>query len=728
MKNKVLIPAILMGALVAFFSFKLVDSMRPGSDVKSQNHIILQTVLGIIENGHYSPKQLNDSFSAQIFNKIFENLDYEKKFFLQSDIDRLAKYKYEIDDQIKANDLTFFNEVSATFTQRLEEAEKIYPAVLSKGFDFSKNEDYESDPEKLSYAKNQEELKARWVSNLKFRTLSKYYDLKKEQENKLKENKNYKKKSDQELKKQALESVTKVQERYFKRLKKFSESERFAIFMNSITDGIDPHTVFMRPTDKKKFDEMMSGSFIGIGATLQQQDDGRVKITSIVTGSPAWKQGSLKADDIIEKVAQGDEQPVEVEGYDIDDIIKMIRGPEGTTVKLTVAKPDGTRQVIPIVRGKVDLEGVFAKSAIVEENGKRIGYIILPEFYTNFNGLDNRRSSTDVERELVKLMDEKVDGIVLDLRNNGGGSLSDVVEIAGLFIGSGPVVQVRSSGGNQMTLRAKRSEPLYTGPLAIMINAGSASASEILAAVIQDYQRGVVIGSNSYGKGTVQKIVSLDQFVSARDRALIMQQLSEENKNAEFDGIGSLKITVQKFYRINGGSTQLYGVKPDIVLPDAFELLEDIGEKRNKSALPWDKITPADYKPMSLGVDYDILRKRSQQRLAQSESFKLIQQTAQRLKDRKDNSKIPLNEHAFEQKMKENEALSKKVEELDSLNTGLKVSNLEIDLSRINIDDASQMKNESWLKSLRKDPFLNEAVYILNDLIELSTSVTGRNK
>ncbi|MBX9449373.1 MAG: carboxy terminal-processing peptidase [Taibaiella sp.] len=613
MKYKVLIPGIIVTAIIAFFSFRFMDTFS-GTNAKNQHEVILKTVIKILENGHYSPKEINDSFSAQVFNKMFESLDYEKKFFLQSDVDELSKYKYQIDDQLKSNDITFFNELSQVFSKRLAQTEKYYQEILNKNFDFNAGDEYETDPEKLSFVKDEAALKARWNTNLKFRVLSKFYDLKKEQETKKEEDKSYKVVSDNELKKQAAESIIKVQERYFRRLKKFNDNERFAIFMNSITEGNDPHTTFMQPTDKKKFDELMSGSFIGIGATLQQQDDGRVKITSIVTGSPAWKQGSLKTDDIIEKVAQDEQTPVEVEGYDIEDIIKMIRGEEGTTVKLTVAKPDGSRQVIPIIRGKVDLENVFAKSSIIKEDGKKIGYIVLPEFYSNFNGISERKSSTDVEKEVAKLMDEGVDGIVLDLRNNGGGSLSDVVDIAGLFIGSGPVVQVKSSGNNTMTLRSKRPQPLYTGPLAVMINSGSASASEILAAAIQDYKRGVVIGSTSFGKGTVQKIISLDQFVSSQDRRMIMEQLKQGKEDAEFDGIGSLKITVQKFYRVNGGSTQLKGVEPDIYLPDAFELIDDIGEKKDKNALPWDKISAAEYNTFSNGKGISSLKSLSEKK------------------------------------------------------------------------------------------------------------------
>lgn len=717
MKYKVLIPAILLAAIAGILSFKLFDSFGLNKS-ENQHQVIQKTVLKILESGHYSPADINDEFSKKVFDKMVERMDFEKKFFLQSDIDGLSKkYKSQIDNQILNNDIIFFNDISALFINRVTQAEKIYKPILQAGFDFNGKDEYESDPENLPFAKNEKELTERWKEYLKFRVLSKFFELKKEQEKLAKDEQKIKKESDAELKKKAAESIEKAMDRYFKRLKKMNDNDRFAIYMNSITEAFDPHTSFMQPTDKKKFDEMMSGSFIGIGATLQQQDDGRVKITSIVTGSPAWQQGSLKADDIIEKVGQGDAPPIEIDGYDIDEIIKMIRGKEGTIVKLSVVKPDGSRQVIPIKRGKVDIENVFAKSAIINEDGKKIGYILLPEFYSNFGDASDRKSSTDMEKEVRKLMDEGVDGIVIDLRNNGGGSLSDVVDIAGLFIGSGPVVQVRSSGNNTMTLRSKRPQALYTGPLAIMINKGSASASEILAAAIQDYGRGVIIGTTSFGKGTVQKIISLDQFVSNQDRKMIIENLQKDNKDAVYDGVGSLKLTIQKFYRINGGSTQLKGVEPDIYLPDAFDFLEDIGEKKEKSALPWDKILASDYRPMNKGISFNFLKNNSQKRVESSPAFKLINKTAERLKERKDNTLVPLNEKAFEKKMKENEELTKKVESLDSLNTGLTVINLKVDEPKVNLDETSKENNNKWLKAIKGDPHIHESAHILFDLM-----------
>ena len=726
MKNKILIPALILGVLAVFFSFRYLGSDDKVS-VEGQNDIILQTVMGIIEQGHYSPRTLDDSFSLKVFEKTIENLDYDKKFFLKSDMDELSQYKFSIDDQIKENSLTFFNKVNSIFVKRVDAASKFYTGLLQKPFSFDTNDSIQMDGKDLAFLNNEKELRERWEKQLKYRVLAKYNDLREAEEKKAKDSAGYKAKDFATLEKEARESTAKVQERYFKRLIKFNDNDRFALFMNSITGSEDPHTDFMQPTDKKKFDEMMSGSFIGIGATLQQQEDGRVKVTSIVTGSPSWKQGKLKSEDLIEKVAQGEQPPVEVEGYDLDDVVKMIRGKAGTEVRLSVKHTDGTSEVIPIVRGKVELEDVFAKSAIIEDEGHKIGYIYLPEFYVNFNDASGRRCSKDVEEEVRKLMAENVDGIILDLRNNGGGSLSDVVDMAGIFTGSGPVVQVRASGNQSITLSSKQVAPLYTGPLAILVNGNSASASEIMAAAIQDYKRGVVIGANTFGKGTVQKIVPLDQFVTSSARQKIMDALLASSKDgqADYDGIGSLKLTIQKFYRINGGSTQLKGVTPDVVLPDAYELIEETGERRDKSALPWDKISQVPFEPFFAPSSFAELAALSKKRVAANQNFKLIQQTAERIKRQQDNNIMPLNEAKYVAKLKEAEEISKKLDALDSMNTGLNVYNLQADLSRVNIDTTAKTKNESWLKALKKDAYIAEASNVLGDWIKGTVKITA---
>lgn len=375
------------------------------------------------------------------------------------------------------------------------------------------------------------------------------------------------------------------------------------------------------------------------------------------------------------------------------------------------------------------MEDTFAKSAIIENKGKKIGYIYLPEFYADFNGNGSGHSSgRDVANEVIKLKAEHVDGIVLDLRNNGGGSLTDVVDMAGIFIGKGPVVQVRASGNQSVTLKSQNTAPLYTGPLAIMVNNGSASASEIMAAAMQDYGRAVVIGTNTFGKGTVQKLVSLDQFVNSSMRDQIVAAFNKaKGGEAQYDGIGSLKLTIQKFYRVNGGSTQLKGVTPDIILPDAYEQLDNIGERRDKAALPWDKINAADYKLWDSPPAIASLKAGSQKRVAANETFKIIKQTGERLKLQQDNNIVPLNEAKFVAKQKEAEALSKKLEELDKISSPVNVMNLRSDMAKVNIDTTSKAKNADWLKALKKDVYISETANVLHDWISSSARVVRMN-
>ena len=726
MRNKILIPAIILSALAVFFSFRLLGGAN-GSGSTDEDKVILNTVMAVLERGHYSPRPLDDKFSQSVYDKTLENLDYEKKFFTQSDIEGFKKYKNDIDDEIKGNSLEFFNAVNDVFVKRVTDAEGYYKAILQKPFTFNGSDELQLDSKKLDYPKDDAEMKTRWEAYLKYRVLSKYEELKEAETKKVKDSANYKAKDFATLEKESRETILKVQDRYFKRLKKLNDNDRFALFINSITGTEDPHTDYLPPDDKKRFDEMMSGSFIGIGASLQQQEDGKIKVAAILTGSPSWKQGHLKADDVILKVAQGEQPAVDIDGMETDEVVKLIRGPKDTEVRLSVKHADGTNEVVPIIRGKVDMEETFAKSAIIENNGKRVGYIYLPEFYADFNGNGSGHSSArDVQNEVVKLKAEKVDGIVLDLRNNGGGSLNDVVDMAGIFVGTGPVVQVQASGNQKMTLKSQNPEPIYTGPLAIMVNNGSASASEIMAAAMQDYGRAVIIGTNTFGKGTVQKLVALDQIVSASVRDQIIDAFNKaKGGDAEYDGIGSLKLTIQKFYRINGGSTQLKGVSPDINLPDPLEQLDNIGERKDPAALPWDKITAADYSRWSNPPLIDFLKGNSGKRVAANETFKIIQQTAARYKKQQDENVVSLNEQKFVAKQKEAEALSKKIEALDKISNPITVSNLKSDLSRVNVDSVSQNKNTAWLKALKKDVYISETANVMNDWITSSSKVVN---
>ncbi len=715
MRNKILIPLLILGALASFFSFTYGGD---DNSTEARKELVLKSVMKAINEAHFSPLPVDDSLSNRVYNKILTNLDYEKKFFTQKDIDELQKYQYSIDDEIKSGSLEFFDKLNNIFSQRVDEAESYYKEALDKPFDFTKEEEVNLNGEKITYAANKEALKEYWRKYLKYRALAKYVDLKDEQAKK-KENKdsvNAKMKTDAELEVEARNAVRKNQESYFKRLRKIDDEDRFSLFINSITNSEDPHTDYLPPADKKRFDEAMSGTFFGIGAQLKD-DNGKIKIAAIIAGSPCWKQGDLKAGDEIIKVAQGNAEPVDIQGYDIEDAVKLIRGEKGTEVRLTVKKVNGAIQVIPIIRGEVLLEDVFAKSAVIKTDNGPIGYIYLPEFYSDFQHIDGRRCAEDVAVEVMKLKNEGVKGIILDLRYNGGGSLSDVVDMTGQFIDQGPVVQVKSSGAPATTLVDAQKGTLYDGPMIVMVNQSSASASEIMAAALQDYKRAVIVGSPTYGKGTVQKLLSLDNMNRFSGAAL-----ADALKGVSTEPIGSIKLTVQKFYRVDGGSTQLKGVTPDIILPDPYEHI-DIGERRDKAALPWDEIPAAQYMPFKNPVNVAPLAAQSEKRVAANPTFNLIEENAVRLKKQRDDDEFSLNEKAYRAEMEEANATSKKMEELEKKATTLNIQNPKEDLARINMDSTTIIKNKEWLKNLKKDIYLAETVNIMNDLSKQSMKV-----
>jgi carboxyl-terminal processing protease len=719
MKHKILIPLLVVGALAAFFSFRYGGD---GETADSRRQLVLKTVMSTIREEHFAPKAVDDSLSYHVYHKILDQLDYDKKFFSAQDMNSLKGYEYAIDDQINAGSFEFFDKLNVLFSERINDAEGYYKEILGKPFSFDKEETIQLNGEKLDYAADKNALKQRWYEYLKYRALAKYVDLKKDQEKK-RENKDSvsaKFKTDAQLEVDARESVRKNQEFYFKRLRKIKDNDRFAIFVNAITTSEDPHTDYFPPKDKQRFDESMSGSFSGIGAQLKD-DEGKIKIVGIVPGSPSWKQGELKAGDEIIKVAQASAEPEDVQGFDIDDVIPKIRGRKGTEVRLTVKKMDGSTKVIPIIRGDVLMEEVFAKSAIINSKTGPVGYIYLPEFYADFNDRNGRRCAEDVAIEVEKLKNSGVTGIILDLRNNGGGSLNDVVDMAGLFVDQGPMVQVKNSGSAPQTYPDRNKGTLYDGPLAIMVNQNSASASEIMAAAMQDYQRAIIVGAPTFGKGTVQRLASLDERLSPMERMALRNNKGAEvmESNGETSQeempIGAIKITVQKFYRINGGSTQLKGVTPDIIFPDPYHLIE-MGERRDKAALKWDEIAPASYKKVPNAVNVPELAANSKKRMAANPTFDLIDQSAERLKKQEEDNTVSLNEAKFRKEMDEANATSKKMEELEKKGTPLEIVNIAADLDKIKQDSSTVAKNADWLKSLKKDLYLSETVNIISDM------------
>jgi carboxyl-terminal processing protease len=680
-------------AAIAFASYTIVSSTE-------KEEAIDQILMQSLANVHYSPMEVNDGFSEKVFKLYMQRLDYNKKFLLQSDVDDLKKYERSIDEDFNSGRFTFFDKSVEIINNRVTEAEVYYKDILSRPMEFTKDETVQLDPEKLSYSKNKEELWEAWRKSLKFQVLSRMVEMMDSQEKAKAKSDTVKVKTPAELEVDARKKVLKSNDDYFKRLKDLNRNDRLSVYFNSITGIYDPHTEYFAPKDKANFDIGMSGQLEGIGAQLQEKD-GFIKVSSIVPGSASWRQGQLKAGDIILKVAQGDAEPVDVVDMRMDDAVLLIRGKKGTEVRLTVRKPDGAQLVIPLIRDIVVLEETFAQSVILKGK-KKVGYIKLPSFYADFSGKGGRSSAEDVKKELQKLKEEKVDGVILDLRYNGGGSLPDVVDMAGLFIDKGPIVQVKQKTGGAQVLDDKKDGIVYDGPLAVMVNSNSASASEILAAAIQDYKRGIIVGTSpsSFGKGTVQRFYDLDDYLPPQ--------------YASIKPLGSVKITTQKFYRINGGATQLKGVTPDIILPDPYYLL-DQGEKEQDYPMAWDEIKPATYTPLKPAYSLDKVKSGSQARIKANEKFRIVEEASKRMKKQKDNTVVSLNFEKYyaEQKLLKEQA--KQLDELDQEISGYEVSALSADHVEM-ADTVRQSKVKDFLKNVKKDIYLSETIAIVNDM------------
>ena len=599
---------------------------------------------------------------------------------------------------IKNKDLTFFNLTNSRLLKRMKESRAIYEEILDKPFDFKINESINVDYEKLPFSKNKSELVDRWRKQLKLSALSSITDKEQLEEDKKKNDAKYEVKSFETLEKEVRENSLKSLNEYFDFIEKELERDDwFAIFLNSIVERFDPHTFYFSPEDKEKFDVSMSGTFQGIGARLQKKNDA-VEVSELISGGPAWRGKELEAGDLILKVGQGKEEPIDVAGMRLDDVVKKIKGPKGTEVRLTVKKVDGSLKVISIIRDEVETEETFAKSSVVEKDGKKFGIIYLPKFYISFENKQNRDAFKDVAIEIERLKEQNVDGIVMDLRDNGGGSLETVVKMVGLFIPEGPVVQVKAPGRNPEILPDPDKKVQYDGPLVVMINNFSASASEIFAAAIQDYKRGIVVGSkHSYGKGTVQNVIDLNQFV----------------RGSSYGDLGALKTTIQKFYRINGGSTQREGVKSDIVFPDRFSYL-DMGERDEESALPWDKIEPAKYNPMN--VNYENIIANSKRRIESNPNFKLIDENAKWIFERKDENVFSLNLNEFKKQMDIADTKIKKFKAISDYNNKLQFQSLPNEVALFEKDTLLKQKRERWHEDLQKDVYVDETLNIISEM------------
>lgn len=756
---KYIVPMLLLA--LTLFSF----SLETKHDEKDK--VLVYLLKNLLQSNHYEPQEIDDEFSMVVFDNFIENLDPAKRYFIQSDIDEFEQFKVQIDDQILNDEIIFFNVVYNRFLQRVEEAKTYYKEILETPYDFTVNEILDLDYDNTPYAKNKDELYEIWRKQLKFSTLSRLHDkltegsledynnddisdfeqefranllsnstytpnpndIKEIQEilinyginvgsggadgvygnmtrvginefkNKINPDKseNFTEAEFVQLEIEARESTLKNYTDFYERMADFDHSDWFATYLNSITEAYDPHTSYFPPRTKKQFDESLSGKLEGIGARLMQKND-YTKVSELISGGPAWRAGELEVGDIILKVAQGDEEPLDIVGMRLTDAIEFIKGPKGTEVRLTLKKIDGSIEVISIIRDIVEIEETFVKSSIIEKDGKKFGVINLPKFYIDFEDRESRNCAKDMALEIERLKEENIDGILIDLRNNGGGSLPAVIEMAGLFIKDGPIVQVKYKDEKPIVQKDRDKSILWDGPMVVLTNELSASASEIFAAAMQDYKRAVVIGSKqTYGKGTVQTVMDLNRYYN----------YSED--------LGGMTLTIQKFYRINGGSTQLEGVKPDVILPSRYTYM-DIGEKEYDNPLPWDHIQKANYYQWDNYSNFDDAVINSINRINENPQFLLIDENAKWLKNVQDDNTVYLNYDAYKNDLDTHSEESKRYTDLSQYKTNLTFKSPLYEVPLIEIDSILGQKRTVWHTNLSNDIYIEEGLNILGDL------------
>ncbi|QES92628.1 tail-specific protease [Empedobacter brevis] len=707
--------------LLSFLSMSLLAFCfcKPMLDTDEEKEkLIVKNTRNTLTYLHYKPATIDDKFSENVFNKYLEYIDPSKRFLLQSDYDLFKKDYHNLDDYYKSENLKFYNSTADTIYKRIAEAEKYSMDALSKPFDFNQKENFNVDYKTSKYAKDKNEAKDLWRKYLKYNVMleivSMQDELKGEKKDTIDTKKPLKAVKDPladkdkkkitkdtpfaEVEKIAREEVKDLISDYFRRIKQTKRENYFSIYMNSFTEQYDPHTTYFSPTSKEDFDFEMSGQMEGIGAKLQDKK-GYATIAELVIGGPAWKNGKLEVGDQIIKVAQGkNEEAKNIVGMILSDAIRLIRGKKGTEVLLTVKKKDGSQQTISLIRDVIEYDEVFARSSVItDEKGDKYGMIYLPEFYTPMGKEGGRYPSDDIKKEIEILKKENIKGLIFDVRNNGGGSLEEVVKISGLFIKQGPIVQVRRSDGMLKIHEDKDASIAYDGPLVVMVNELSASASEIFAAAMQDYGRAVIVGSpQTFGKGTVQTILPLDR-----------QQGSDE--------YGAIKLTIQKFYRVNGGSTQLKGVQSDISLVDQFTY-EDISEAARPEALNWDQIKPLVIAQWPTTFDLTKIKANSKARLENNAHLNLMNESFKFIKSMEETKEIPLNLTDYKAYRKTREDKIKKFEALDKYKNSFKFSMNQNDLATTKTDTVLKAKRDNWFKGMQKDFYLNEAVNVLRDI------------
>ena len=665
-----------------------------------KDRLLIELISHVIQRGHFNVKFLNDDMSEQIFHTYLESIDGQKRYFLQSDYREFAKYMYRIDDQLRELDLTFFDLTYDRLIHRMSEVENLYTSLLSRPFDFEKKESFDMDYEEQLYPLSQTSRAEKWRKQLKLSTLSLLYDKVQEAEKKEKESiADYVSPSWVVHEEEARTTTRENMEDYFDLMNDLERKDWFDIYLNAFVLQFDPHTNYFNPDDKDRFDMNMSGKFEGIGARLSKRDQA-IKVVDIIVGGPLWRDQLMEVGDEIQLVRQDEGDAVDVRSMRLDDAIKLIKGPKGSTVHLTIKKVDGTIETIPVKRDLVVLEESYARSSVINRLDRKYGLIHLPKFYVDFKSYKERNAAHDVEQEIVNLKEASIEGLIIDLRNNGGGSLQTVVDIAGLFIDKGPIVQVKSTVSKTEVLRDRDDKTLWDGPMVILVNELSASASEILAAALQDYERAIVLGSKqTFGKGTVQNVVDLNRFLS----------------NSTYGNLGALKITTDKFYRINGGSTQLEGVKSDVITPDRYSYV-DVGERDEDNPMSWDQITPLIYTKWHGYLNYDEVIIQSQDRVNNHPIFKLVDQDAKWVEQRQNDKSIALNYEEYVSELEADRTYANQFDAVKEYNNKLEFTITPAEQERIMDDSIFREKRERWFSDLTSDFYIEEAVNILDHL------------
>lgn len=683
-------------SIVIFFELSANKFDDPNKD-----KLLVEIISVVLDRLHYNPKIIDDDFSKSVYDDYIKAIDPQKRFLLKSDIEKFDQYQFLIDDQIKSSSTDFFNLTYETLISRVNDVESFYKEILKTPFDFNIDETLNIDFEELDYAADLSDHIAIWRKRLKLSTLDGFVTKKIIQYEKgVSDDTEKELKSDTDLESESRESILNNLKDFFVFNDDLERKDWFSIYLNSIVNQFDPHTVYLAPQAKDVFDQNISGKYQGIGARLLKKNQ-QVEIAEIIIGGPVWRDKLLNVGDLILGVSQTpDEEPVDISIMKLTDAVDLIKGEIGTKVYLMVKRVDGGIEQVEITRDIVELEETYAKSSLIFQDSKKYGFITLPSFYIDFNDYGQRNAASDIKKEIIKLKNENVSGIIMDLRGNGGGSLKTAVDITGFFIDQGPVVQVKSIGGRKEVLKDQDSSIIWDGPLIILVNEFSASASEILAAALQDYNRAIIIGSKqTYGKGTVQNLLSLNQFISG-------------NTHGE---LGYIKLTTDKFYRISGGSTQLEGVKSDVVFPNRYSYI-DIGERDLDNPLSWDQINSAQYAPLARQIYYDKTLENSKNRISKNEFFNIIDEQARWIKERQEDKTVSLNYNIYKMDLDNTKKETEKFKKIDDFKSNYRFEWLRDNVLNEEIPDEIIERRNRWVEDLQKDLYVDEAINILGDL------------